>query len=280
MFNKFILSDNSVLSDKSLALEDYHASNVALTLVAGEDVLYVGSKYPITRKFLKVSTANASAASVAVRYWDGSAWRSAVNVQDGTASAGAPLAVSGQLAWETDKRFPWTRDDTTVGGNNKITGFGTTTYQDYFWLEISFSANVTASLAWAGDVLCSDARVGDEYPDLLRANVLEAFETGKTTWEAQRVAASKIISQDLKRLWSPAGASAVLESDQLALACVSKTAEIVFRGLGQGYADSMAAARKEYDARMDKRHFAGDDNANGRADVADVSTIRVTRLYR
>ena len=52
MLNRAVLSDNGVLSDRSAALDDYYATNVAVALVAGEDKLYLGSKYPLTRKFL------------------------------------------------------------------------------------------------------------------------------------------------------------------------------------------------------------------------------------
>lgn len=280
MFNKFIFSDNEVLSDKTLVLDDYHSGTAALTFVAAEDKVYIGSKYPITRKWFKVSSANAVAATASLRYWDGNQWRSVINLQDGTASSGVPLAASGALSWETDKRYPWVADDTTIDGANHISGFGTTTFYDFYWLELTYSANVSGTLAWFGDVLCTDNQIGDEYPDLLRSNVLTAFEDNKTSWEAQRVAASKLVSQDLKAVMSPAGAAIVLSLESLALACVAKTAEIIFRGLGQGYADSLKDARDEYKRRIEPKHFVQDENGNARPDPVETSSVRVTRLYR
>jgi hypothetical protein len=275
VLNKFILSDNTVLSDKTLQLSDFNLDTVTMALVTAEDAIYIGSKYPITRKFFKVGTANVVAASASVRYWDGSNWRSAVNVMDHTKTITAPLARSGYLHWETDKRYVWTRADT-----DDIAALSSVTLYDYYWVEITYDATISAVVPWMGDLFCTDAQLGEEYPDLLRANVLAAFETGKTDWEAQRVAASKLVIQDLKRIWKPNAAESALGPEELTSLTISKTAEIIFRGLGQGYADSKADATAEYDKRLDKRRIDSDDNNNGRADSEDTQASRVTRLYR
>ena len=280
MLNKYVLSDNGTLSDKTAALEDYYAGTVALSIVAAEDKLYIGSKLPFTRKYFKVSVANATAAEVSAKYWDGTAWRAVVDFYDGTASAGATLAASGYMTWETDKRYAWRRDDTTQNGSAKITELSTMTLYDYYWLQLTFSGNAAPTLAWAGDLFATDNDLGAEYPDLSRTTVKTAFEAGKTTWEDQRRIASNLVAQGLKRIGAAQSGQLVLPWDQLTLATVSKTAEVIYSAMGQGFEDSMKLAQAEYTKRMDRSFFIVDENQNGALDPSETATVRATRLYR
>jgi hypothetical protein len=263
MLNKYVLSDNGTLSDKTVALEDYYNGTVALSLVAAEDKLYIGSKLPFTRKYFKVSTANVVASDLSAKYWDGSQWRSVVDLYDGTASAGNTLAASGYLTWETDKRYAWRMDDTTQNGSAKIAELSTLTLYNYYWLQITFSGNASATLAWSGDLFATDNDLGAEYPDLNRTAVKTAFEAGKTTWEDQRRVASRIVSNDLKRIGSANSSQLVLPWDQLTLATVSKTAELIYAAMGQGYEASMKLAQEEYAKRMNRTFFIVDENQTG-----------------
>lgn len=280
MLNKFIYSDAGSLTDASSLLDDYYAGSLSLVFTAADDKVYLGSKYPFTRKFLKVSTANASASVLSVKYWDGTAWRTATNVQDGTAVAGKTLAQSGYLTWETDKRYSWACDDTTSNGTEKITGLGNTTLYDFYWVEVSLSANVTAALDWAGDVFCTDNDLGSEFPDLNRAEVQHLFSESKSDWEEQRITASRLISQDLKRLMSPGTDQRILGADQLLLPCVSKTAEVIFRALGAGYEKNYETSRDEYKRRMDPSQFVTDQTNEGRASAENVQASRQVSLSR
>lgn len=279
MLNKYIFSDNGTLSDKTSVLEDYYTGTSALSVVAAEDYLYIGSKLPFTRKYFKVSVANATAAVLTGHYWDGSDWRAVSTLTDDTASAGATLAASGYVSWEADKRYSWRADDTTVNGSTKITGLGTVTLYDMYWLRLTFSGAATPTLAWAGDLFATDSDLGAEYPDLNRSAVKTAYESGKTTWEDQRRVASRLVSQDLKRLSVAEGSQLVLSLDALALATVSKTAEIIFNGL-KGFDEQAKAANAEYRKRIDRQIFVVDTNQNGRLDGEEATTVRVTRLYR
>jgi hypothetical protein len=241
MLNKVIYSDNGTLSDETAILENYVSGAGNKSLVAADDYVYIGSKYPVTSKYIKRT--NTGGGALTLEYWDGTTWRAAVNLQNGS-SAG-----SGYISWETDKRYGWKRDDTSVDGSERITGLGDVTLYDYYWLRLSWASDHTWDWSWVGDLYCTDDDLGSEFADLTRSAVMTAFETGKTDWEEQRAQASKLVSQDLKRLISLPGAVQVIAREQLMLPTVAKTAEIIFRGLGSGYVQSMEAARKEYESR-------------------------------
>jgi hypothetical protein len=282
MLNKVIFSDNGTLYDDTAVLDDYVNSITSRSFVAAEDYIYIGSKYPITSKYIKNSGLLAQG-TMSISYWDGSTWRSAVNVYDGTSVIGDPTLTmnrSGHISWETDKRYPWVKDDTTKDGVAHITGLGTMTLYDYYWIRLSFTDDFSYIWNWVGDLFCTDDDLGAEYADLTRTAVMSAFEASKQNWEEQRVQASKLVSQDLKRLVSLPGAAQVIGLDQLMLPCVSKTAEIIFRGLGSGYTQAMLDARKEYESRMDPRHFVIDQDANGRLDSSDAARAVVRRMSR
>ena len=279
MLNKILVSDSGLL-DKTATLDDYNAGTLAVTLTTGTDAIYLGSKLPFTRKYLKLSAVNATASVLTVSYWDGTTWQSAVNVQDGTSPSATSLAQTGYVSWETDKRYAWTRDDTTVSGTEKITGLGDVTLYDMYWVKLSWSANVSATVDWIGDLFCSDTELGAEFPDLNRTAAKEAWATGKTTWEEQRVAASKLVSQGIQAFQVAPEATLVMNTDALMLACVQRTAAIIYAGFGEGYEDSWKAATDEYARRMDRKLFVTDENENGRVDPAETNTVRVTRMSR
>ncbi len=279
MFNKVLYSDDGTLYDKTSELTDYSTGELDITFVAADDKIYLGSKYPFTRKYFKVTGTNDTDSVASVRYWDGAQWRSATNVLDGTSSEGAALAGSGYLSWETDKRYPWARDDTTVDGSTRITDLGSITLYDFYWVEISFSADMTVTISWAGDLFCTDTDLGAEYPDLNRSAVMTAFASTKTSWEEQRIVASRLVAQDLRRVWKPGASERLLGQDQLRGPTVARTAELIFNAM-DGQAEKAVEARKEYERRMDPRYFSLDENDNGRADTADVSALRVVRMYR
>ena len=92
---RVILSDNGTTSDLSRSVGDLFSQNSTLAIVAAEDAIYLGSDQPFNHRYIKVSTANTSTASVSVSIWTGSAFTAAVDVIDFTSVGGKTLAASG-----------------------------------------------------------------------------------------------------------------------------------------------------------------------------------------
>jgi hypothetical protein len=61
--------------------------------------------------------------------------------------------------------------------------------------------------------------------------------------------------------------------------CVSKTAELIYSGLGDDYIDQKTAARNEYKSRLKKDIFKTDKNANGILEPFE-ERVRQGRLHR
>jgi len=68
-----------------------------------EATFYVGSIMPIKGVYFDVNTVNSVATSLAVSYWDGSAWASVTNLDDGTESGGVVLAQDGWVTFDSTK---------------------------------------------------------------------------------------------------------------------------------------------------------------------------------
>ncbi|MDE2096674.1 MAG: hypothetical protein KGL39_05450 [Patescibacteria group bacterium] len=111
----------------------------ALNTLANGDYLLVGSFLPFRGVGVTITNANAVASTLAVKYWNG-AWTAVAGLTDGTASAGATMAVSGNVTFTVPT--DWTRVDldgmgVTVGGTIKQRG------AQLYWLQLSVSAQLT-----------------------------------------------------------------------------------------------------------------------------------------
>lgn len=266
MIDRFIHSDNGSLADFSVQVEDYHAGSTNVTIVAGQDAIYLGSRFPFNSRYFKVATANVAAATPTVAYWDGNKFQPVVELTDETSAAGVPLAQSGHLTWTTNRDFGWALEDTT----EDIPELANLVIYDQYWIKITFSADVTADIAWAGHMFGSDEDIGSEYPDLLRANFKTAFESGKTDWEEQRVRASKLILDDLVNANLLRDGNQLLERREMRYAMVSKTAVLIYSAMGDDYVDDVLRSQKEYTGRFKKSVLSIDRNNNANLDRGEV----------
>jgi hypothetical protein len=277
---KILKSDGSTVTDISTALNDYASGTYALTYTSATDKIYIGCSYPFAHKYFKVSSGNASSATMSIKYWDGTQFRSAADVIDSTVTSGRSLATSGYIQWTPNKQYRWTRaGDTSTETGSGVTGLTSVKLYDLYWLEVTFSANMAATIDWVGDLFCTETDIQVEYPDLLRSNMLTAFSAGKTSWEEQRVRASELLINDLRAHLAIAAGEQVIKREQLKLATISRTAMLAFDGMGQGYADRFAAAEKQYKERSKAPVFETDQNEDGRLSPSEQG-VRVSRLWR
>ena len=281
MKRRVLYSDNSVLTDISVNMENYHVGTNAFTFVAAQDAFYIGSRLPFNHLFIKMdgSNVNSNSSAMTVSYWEGSSWIPAVEVIDETVTSGASLAKSGFVTWVTDRDYGWPREDTNYGGIT-VTGLTTVEIYNLYWLKLTFSADLSADTAfsWIGQKFSNDNELGSEYSDLVRAGLIDAYESGKTDWEEQHVRAADVIIKDLTHKGLIIEKEQILERLDFELASVSKTAEIIYGGLGDDYKEDKKLARDEYDDRLNKLLPRIDVNRNAREDVGEKTTQG--RLYR
>jgi hypothetical protein len=134
-----------------------------------------------------------------------------------------------------------------------------------YWIRIDFDEDIdpTTELDWIGNLFCNDADLIQEYPTFGKTSVKTAHTQGKTDWQEQILIASRLLIDDLINKNVIDSGDQILLRDDYRLACVCKTAEVIFTAFGDDYIDDRKNARKEYDERLSKRINRVDVNKNG-----------------
>ncbi len=241
---RVIYENDTTLQDFTYSLSDFYSGVEAFSFVAAEDKFYIGSTLPFNNIYIGMgAVVNASASVMSLKIWDGTAWNSAVELHDATAVGGATLAQSGIIRFVPDKDKSWQMENT-----EDIPALSDITIYDRYWVEVSLSGDLTANveLNWVGNIFSNDNNLGAEFPDLVRTNVLTAFESGKTNWDDQHQVAAIIIEKDLISKGKIQNSNQILTIEDLELAAVQKVAAIIYNALGDDYIDQYIAAEKEY----------------------------------
>lgn len=271
--NRIIWSDNGVLKDLSIQLNEFHTGSVVFPFSASQDYLFIGSDLQFNHRHFEMSVVNALPSVPTVHYWNGTAWKQAVDVIDQTSLSGATLGQSGILSFSTNKTDNWLIDD-TKDGNQEITGLATLTIYDLYWMRLSFSADftLTSAIKYIGWKFCSDLDIKAQYPDLVRQDVYDQFEVGKANWTEQIIACSETIVRDLQTRGQIQSGSQILEWDLFTESCVHRTAELIFTAFGKDYVTNRDQARKYYEDSMKLALMNIDVNGNARLDPVDRKT--------
>lgn len=267
--NRVIFSDNTVLKDLSINLNNFKSGTDVLPIVATEDFLFLGSELPFNHRWFEVSVVNALASVVSIQIWDGNAWEETVDIIDQTVVAGAALAQSGYISWVTDKDDSWAQED-TVDRNNveNITGLGDVKIFDLYWARMKFSADLTptAALKFMGNKFSDETDLGLFYPDLITDSAKKQFEVTKIDWKDQEFKAAEEIIRYLKSHKVVKSSNQILNWEQFNNASIHKVAEIIFRAYGDDFADNRKVARTDFKEAMDQEIFQIDKNRNARLD--------------
>lgn len=277
---KLIYSDNAVLSDFSLNATNYHSGDSTFSFIAAQDYFYIGSRFAFNQFYLKMSTANTASSAMSISYWDGNSWESAVEVIDSTSG----LSQDGNVTFVPDKQYGWMKDDTVRadGSTEEVTGLGSVTIYDRYWIRVSFSNDLDANvkIGWIGRLFATDEDVYSEYPMFNNSGLKSAIESGKTTYEEQRLRATEVLIDNLITKKVIDSGHQLLDAEKLKTATVSKTAEIIFSMLGfDEYEDDRIRANREYQSRINKDIFNADQNDNALLDDKET-TIRQGRMWR
>ena len=97
-----LLATAAAITDYSEQAQDLDtATDVdlsSLSTIAALDAVYVGALVPFRGVEIDVDAANVNASVLTVKYWNGSAWTD-ITATDGTDSAGASMAIDGNVTW-------------------------------------------------------------------------------------------------------------------------------------------------------------------------------------
>jgi hypothetical protein len=274
--NRVLFYNGGSFEDLSIALSDIHAQTKVIDFTAPNDYIYIGSDFPFNHRYFDLSVVNAVAATLSIDIWDGNSWVPVVDIMDETAVAGVPLAQSGTISWQVDlDESSWNYDDTNEMDNSGLTT-GPKIFKLY-WIRMKYSATLTATTAlrYVGHRFSEDAALESEYPELAGSAIKTAWKAGKTDWKEQTLLAGEYIVQDLRGVKDLiTSASQILDWRQFEKASIHKTAEIIFRGMGDDYLDQRKDANIEYKKALAVGKFNVDLNLNANLEEVEKTTSR------
>ena len=274
---RVFFSDNGTLLDVSKSVNNaINSESATIDFVDGEDYLYIGSPIPFINRYVQVGTANDQDAVASVEIWDGSTWNAAVDVIDDTEVNGKALAQSGVIQWTTDKDKSWVMESTT----EDIPALASLRVYNMHWARISYSADLKAetSFSYLGWKFSNDSDLGAVYPDLANASTLDAFSSGKTSWNDQHILAAEILIADLIRQNYINSGNQIFAYEQFNFAAIHKVAELVFEAFGDNFTDQKASAIKNYKMHMKQGIYVIDRNEDGHK--TEYERSRVVGLHR
>lgn len=262
--------------DLSPILNEYGAGTVVLPYQSGE-YLYIGQELPFNNFWLHVTRANAVAANLSIQIWWGNTWENAVDITDGTAASGKPLAQSGRISF----RPRWDKNWSTEQRAEMITGLEDWEIYDMYWARLAWSATLTGNttLKYLGQKFANDSNLYDFYPDLRNQSLRDAWQQAsdtKTTWDEQHYAAADALVDDLIRRRLIEGKQQIVDWSIYRMAACHKAAEIIYQGLGTSYAEHKKAALGQYAQNMNKGNFRVDKDRDG---VLSCQERRATVTY-
>lgn len=267
------------LVDVSVELNDMRRGSYTLPLATLGDYLYVAAELPFNHKYFDVSVANDVAAVVTVETWTGSAWLACVDVVDETKAAGASLAASGPVSFMPDiNKSHWScvRDPSVT-----IAALSTLRVFNMYWCRFKWSANLkaTTGLSYIGERFSDDTDLFDLYPGLNNSNLMTAFESGKTDWKDQSLAAAEMIVRDLRRQKIVMRREQIMDASLFNEASIHLTAALIYAGLEGEFTDAEKRARERYRDAMKLEFFEVDTDGSGTATKLEqtLSTGFLTR---
>jgi hypothetical protein len=261
-----IFKEASGLIDMSLDNQDESATiDAAITT---SQYIYVAQKLPFTNMFMWIDTANTTTATMSIEYWNGTEWKDAVDVLDGTLSGGKTLARSGNVQFSLAKDHGWQMVPYT-SDTNAPTELQTLNVNGCYWLRISVSANMSAGtdLKELGYAFTSTQQLNDF--DVEISGFYDSFATGKTDWIPEILSASKLLVIELKRQGLIMGPGQIIDLDDLYIPCTYKALEVIYFNLGPSYAEKRKVVAEEFKKSLNVQRPTLDTNANGRLDEVE-----------
>ena len=277
MFERFYYDDDGTLVDRTIEWSNPYTTTGAYGC---EGYLYVSSYLPFNHKYFDITTANDKTGTLTVDIWHDSSWVAAADIIDYTFDGTQAFGQSGSIFFTPTNTSGWMSED----DSSNIAAISTTKVYGAYWMRFGFDSATESAcvINYIGSKFCSDSDLYIFYPQFYNTTMLTMFkgaETAKTTWTAQEISASNYIVSDLKGRYIINSKNQIFDTDRFKIACVHKTAEYIFGGMGNSYVEQKVEAKKAYEDAMNGDFFGVDTNADGHMDRSE-KTIVMRRMTR
>ena len=254
---RIIWKNNTTPVDITIAVTGPTAASVVIDYVAADDKIYVGSIYPFNHLYFDFAVVNATTVTPSVRMWNGSSWVSTVDLIDETDG----WKQAGKISWNVPRETSWHRelDSFDVDG---LTG---TVIYNFYWAELSFSGDLTGTtdLKYVGQLFSTNSDLFTMYPDLNKTALMEQYEAGKTNWTRECILGTESCLSYLKAKNIIKGDSSIMRPDLLKVACIHKTAQMIYSSFGEAYKDDWKRAGDAFNEAISMKFYQTDVDSTG-----------------
>ncbi len=178
------------------------------------DEFYIGFKKPFSTRYIALGTANATAVTVTVKYWNGTAYTTVEDLIDGTVG----LTQSGFLSWKN--ATDW----------EKVAQSGVSD-EELYWIELTVGTNLDSgcTLQSVTNLFCDSTMLREYYPELVSDT--SYLPPGRSDFMEQFVAAKNLVVTRLKKDKIIEDESQIIDINEVAIAAVHATAYIILNAL-------------------------------------------------
>jgi hypothetical protein len=264
-WTRVFLDKDGSITDKSIASQDGNGFSCDLTT---SEYLYIGQYFPFNNFSVDMLTANVSAGSLDIEYWDGSAFENVVDILDGSVSGGITLGKNGTIQFQPDKNNSWSCiSDTSDESDFPLSG---SSVYDLYWLRIKPSSNIGAScsLKYLRYKFCEHADLIKEDPEINEYLAAWGGPT-KTSWDEQIYVATDNIISDLRGRKLIMHPGQILRFEDVHKACVYQTLVVIYSQLGDSFKGKVDTYIKHYKSHLGDKRFTFDVNLNASVDVGE-----------
>lgn len=257
------------------------ATVTVIALANCYEVTFVGMAAPTILTCTPTALVTAVTSKFKVEYWDGTAWRTAVDVIDSSNG----LKQSGMIQFSLSNKYSWceiaeTDDDTTNCPKALVGRY----INDCYWLRLS---PITTGIYSAPNPLTRIKRLCYAFTTTAYINAIDveapsyydSIKEGKTNWHEEIIHASEEMVLDLKRIGFIKSAGQIIEFDELYLACAWKTLGHIYYNLGKAYTENRAIVTGKYDKALSSKALTFDKNFDGKVERKEINATE-TRMMR
>lgn len=259
---RVIFSDNGVISDITIAVNDFDEYSANLPIVAAQDKIFIGTTFPFNHKWIEPGVVNAVPSVISVDLWNAGQWQPAADIVDYTSLGGATFGRAGVIQFTPNiENGGWTRQRLST----EVTGLAALEIYEMYWSRWTFSVSVTAgmTLKYIGQRFSKDIDLFAEYPDLNNTALMSAWATSKTNWDDQHALAADYIVQRLVSGNVVCDKSQIMDWQLFKTAAVHKTAHIIYGGFGPSMLENRKLAAESFERALSLKYFNVDKNSDG-----------------
>lgn len=223
------------------------------------DALYLGYHGKFAARYFEVDVVNAVAATLSVKYWDGTDWTAVDDLIDQTSSGGAPFAQNGFLSWIN--KTNWAPKNIT----------GTDADLELYWVKIETSANLTAGtkIHCVLNLFSDDTLLSAYYPELVSDSRYKP--SGETDFLDQHIAAKDLVVLRLKQRKLIDHEYQIIDPNDVAIAAVHACAWMILNPIATSAdtQDLRDEAKARFEDEIGRVSFHIDQDEDGTISPAE-----------